>query len=917
MIEKLVDHAAELLPTQGPLQAFVHHNTLHAFESMEFTDAIAAASQLYGTEPYQSEDAFHDLLRQGRITTADIDAVVADEVDDGGRPVIPGGPNRSLFHCERLHHRVDVPDARQIPWLLAETDLLTTITPLASPTRRAALTGVDLGAMWQHLAVVAPERATRAPGARPRDRLLAATGADADHLVHPVLIRFTAAFLDQGVAHWPMPARERGLLAAFRALYGQGAAPARFLRGLSATLADQRSWDAVATIRWALGELGVVEAEWPEVVQDTLLSLPGWAGMVRHLELRPDNAPVAAPPARLTDYLAVQLVLDVFAARSVAALPHLPVPEPGPDLALVHEAFVLAQVMPVDTDLLADPRHAAAWLGAVAEFDGLRRRRLLHLAYERRHQEDVLGCLAAHRRLARPAQAPAWQAVFCLDEREESLRRHLEEIAPEVATFGAAGFFGVAMRYRGLRDVRDRPLCPVVITPTKSVVEVADATPRATLRARWRRHLHVGTRTLGRGGLLTVALGLGHAAALVARCLFPALAHRLFDRQAAPPRTRLAIEPEFSVAEMAAIVAGITRTTGLAAGFTPLVLIVGHGSTSMNNPHESAHDCGATGGGRGGPNARAFAAMANHPAVRDRLRESGVDIPEGTWFVGAYHNTADDTVVYYDTDLVPPERAADLDRARAALSAACAADAHERCRRFESAPQDLPEERAIGHVLRHSIDLSQPRPEYGHATNAVCIVGERSLTRGLFLDRRAFLISYDGEADVHHDLLDALLRAAGPVCAGINLEYYFSFVDPIGYGCGTKLPHNVVGLIGVMDGHASDLRTGLPWQMVEIHEPVRLLLVVRTTPTRLLDICLRDPDLARLVGNGWIRLVAWNPDDDKMHLFTDGGFTPYTPSDVTLPVVDRSRSAYAGNRGPVGCAHVLAAQPTPALDGAS
>ena len=29
-----------------------------------------------------------------------------------------------------------------------------------------------------------------------------------------------------------------------------------------------------------------------------------------------------------------------------------------------------------------------------------------------------------------------------------------------------------------------------------------------------------------------------------------------------------------------------------------------------------------------------------------------------------------------------------------------------------------------------------------------------------------------------------------------------------------------------MDGAASDLRTGLPWQMVEIHEPVRLLFVV-------------------------------------------------------------------------------------------
>ena len=69
-----------------------------------------------------------------------------------------------------------------------------------------------------------------------------------------------------------------------------------------------------------------------------------------------------------------------------------------------------------------------------------------------------------------------------------------------------------------------------------------------------------------------------------------------------------------------------------------------------------------------------------------------------------------------------------------------------------------------------------------------------------------------------------------PVCAGISLEYYFSYVDNEGYGCGTKLPHNITGLIGVMNGHASDLRTGLPLQMVEVHEPVRILFVIETTP---------------------------------------------------------------------------------------
>ena len=106
------------------------------------------------------------------------------------------------------------------------------------------------------------------------------------------------------------------------------------------------------------------------------------------------------------------------------------------------------------------------------------------------------------------------------------------------------------------------------------------------------------------------------------------------------------------------------------------------------------------------------------------------------------------------------------------------------------------------------------------------VVGRRERTRGLYLDRRAFLTSYDPtQDDADGTILARTMAAIFPVCGGISLEYYFSHVDNSGYGCGTKLPHNITSLLGVMDGAASDLRTGLPWQMVEIHEPVRLLFV--------------------------------------------------------------------------------------------
>ncbi|MEU5697071.1 DUF2309 domain-containing protein [Actinosynnema sp. NPDC020468] len=885
-VTDLVDRAAALLPEQGPLQAFVHHNTLHAFEHLPFGDAVTEAAAVFGTEPYLSEAEFHRHLRSGRITPGDLDAVVADEVVDDGGQIVPGGPTPRRFHELRLRHHVEVPRGPALHWLLAETDAVDAVDP-----------------RWDLLRAVGPAPEPQAVSARPRDRVLAATGVDPDHLAHPLLIRFTAAFLDQGVAYWAMPVREDGLLAAFRALYGRaGGPPDPFLRGLPGCLRGQDGWTAERTIHWALRELGVAREDWSEVVTATLLSLRGWAGMVRQFEHRPDRAPVEARPARLADYLAVQLTLDVFAARHVRATAEPVADVPArPELEPVYEAFVLARLMDVP---LTDTGQAAAWLAACTRCDEVERRRLLHLAYERRHRVGVLDGLAAHQALSADPGVPRFQAVFCLDEREESLRRHLEECCPSVETFGFAGFFGVAMNYRGVDDVRSRPLCPVVVTPRHAVVEqpLHPGRTRRSARARWTRAVSTGSRTLARGGVFSVALGAAGLASLVGRCLFPRAAHRWEHRShAEAPPTRLVME--FSVAEMADIVSTVLRTTGLSRGLAPVVLIVGHGSSSLNNPHESAHDCGATGGGRGGPNARAFAAMANDPAVRAELAERGLVIPEGTWFVGGYHNTCDDTMTYYDEDLVPAGHAEPLRRAENALAQACVLAAHERCRRFESAPPDLALADALAHAETHAVDLGQPRPEYGHATNAVCVVGRRRRTRGLFLDRRAFLASYDPDCDTDDALLTSLLLAVGPVCAGINLEYYFSFVDPAGYGCGTKLPHNITGLIGVMDGHASDLRTGLPWQMVEIHEPVRLLLVVEAAPERLAAILAAHPNLDRLVSGGWIQLVAW--DRDAMHVYARGAFRPHVPERTAFPVVARSAEVYAGSRDHLGCAHVL------------
>ena len=168
-----------------------------------------------------------------------------------------------------------------------------------------------------------------------------------------------------------------------------------------------------------------------------------------------------------------------------------------------------------------------------------------------------------------------------------------------------------------------------------------------------------------------------------------------------------------------------------------------------------------------------------------------------------------------------------------------------------SAPLTLSFPDALEHVEERSEDLAQTRPELGHATNAITVVGRREWTRGLFLDRRAFLTSYDPPADdEEHSILARVLAAVFPVCSGINLEYYFSIVDNNGYGCGTKLPHNVVSLLGVMNWAASDLRTGMPLHMVEIHDPVRSQFLKETTAEANLMMKDLNEGIGRLCRNG-------------------------------------------------------------------
>ena len=534
---------------------------------------------------------------------------------------------------------------------------------------------------------------------------------------------------------------------------------------------------------------------------------------------------------------------------------------------------------------------------------------ILHTAYEIAGRRGLLTDLVdaaesadgdASGDVVNAAERPNAQVVFCIDVRSERFRRSLEATGPGIETFGFAGFFGFALEVAAADATSGGSQCPVLLEPQFLVQETA---PGATESEHARlaqktwlgRRVSAAWKTFSGGAISSFAfveaLGLTFAWKLVVDTLGlrkPQQATTLVPSVEA--KSVAGREAGIPLPQRIEMAHGVLASMSLGNNLAPVVALIGHGSTTTNNPYATRFNCGACGGHTGEANALVAAQVLNDPKVRKALAADGVVIPDDTLFIAGLHDTTTDEVRLLATD-VPVSHAARIDHLREALETAGSTNRRERGATF-----GLPaSERTEASMLRRSADWSEIRPEWGLAGCMACIAAPRDRTRDVDLAGRSFLHSYNWEADNDFATLELIMTAPLVVASWISLQYYASTVDNDVFGSGDKTLHNVVGGLGVIEGTGGDLRVGLPRQSLHdgerfVHQPMRLNAFIEAPVSAINQVLAKHDALRELIDNGWIHLFAISEEGKTIERYRgDHGWTTVMPS--SLPNVAAARDA--------------------------
>ena len=652
-------------------------------------------------------------------------------------------------------------------------------------------------------------------------------------------IKWCQLFFDEGQATIDMPGKEAGLFCAWRKLmvhdkqlHHQNHEIIRFLKNLPL--------HAENIIVECLNKLHIHDAEAGEFLTLLLTTLPGWAGYIKYQNEWTQHYITHKNTISQTEYLAMRIVIT-------CAL--------WPEAVLLLDHYKQHKISNATFDYNRLVKHEETY-----------RHRLLETLKIETDRFDI-----------KNTEIPDAQLVFCIDVRSEGIRRALESEG-KYDTYGFAGFFGIPAIIHNTETAESYASCPVLLSPihTINATPCCDhgkytSTSIAKKIARQSQKLYQSAKyTFTTPFILAEALGPWSGIWMTLRTLLPVVFKKTTSILNFTKSTHLSSDLNLfldshnngiSINDQCAYAENALRMIGLTNHFAKLVVFCGHGSTTENNAYATALDCGACGGHDGAANAKILANILNNPQVRLRLKNNGILIPNDTQFIAALHNTTTDAIDLLDSktnsqDNILSNLAIALKRAQNKNSQA----------RLKTLTQSNTAHSA-NETFKRSVDWAQTRPEWGLARNAAFIIGPRGITKHINLEGRAFLHSYDWQQDGNGNSLTTILTAPMVVAQWINCQYLFSTLDNAAFGSGSKVTHNLVGKIGIMQGNASDLMSGLPLQSImqsddqAYHEPQRLLTIVYA-PKIMVSECINQQQvLQKLFANGWVLLICIDPTD--------------------------------------------------------
>ncbi|KQS33780.1 putative inorganic carbon transporter subunit DabA [Dyadobacter sp. Leaf189] len=669
---------------------------------------------------------------------------------------------------------------------------------------------------------------------------------DLDSLVHPTLFRILSGYLDQGVAIWKFPVHENGFLASIREMEKNSFASI-FKTSRARNLLVYTQCDIPYLLDLLVGN----EQLFKQYLFDQQFAHPGWSGLVSTLEAQLAVL-LGGAAISLHDLIAFELLLEIDALDKHYGENWAPlaerISEPPVDLFARVPVTELSRVTTVWQE-----------------------------AFEWSYYDQVLASIQTRQPDEKSPDTKSFQAICCSDSPESTFRSSLEQFDAECETFSTPGFFGVEFFYQKAHSKLYAKCAPAGTSPKHLIKEnapeqniVGQIYPTGQSHSflpkqenSFYNGLKLITGKIRRIFKWTKPESRTHESRHLSGLTVENKS--LTDRESG-------LQVGFTVQEMAGQVETLLRSIGLTGAFAPVIYVTGH-TSGAQELYQAAHNCAFCSGNTGALNARVLSAMANHAGVRAILHIRGIIIPPATQFIAALHDTASDVLTFYDLDaLSPRNREAHSSNAETFEKALDPAAKHQ----FHK-----PGIRNAGYLSSEPSITQQIIAN--HAGNTVCVIGRAFLTQNNGFKWPAYLSSYDSTTDPGSISLLNILKVLVPVCAGTNLTYFFSKLDNKQLGAGNRPEWHAMGLLGVANRSNGDLRHGLPAQMVEDHEPIRLLFIIEQEPQLVLSTIKKLGEHYEWFYNEWVHLVALNPVDQQFYVFREGNFQPYKSYSQIFP----------------------------------